>query len=1577
MVADQPGSGDSYWYEWYVGLEYVIELLVPGTNVESVTFQEARLTAIDDVVVRFRDGTPTCCFQVKHARETSQSGCNVTSNTLVTKEKNKDGSPKRSLLGSLAYGWREFKCKNGREPHVLLYTNRSYGSKSSNRTYDEKVYRALPVGEFFGTLKSKVAEVTSVQEIQFGDDDLDAQFKEFVESIDCLDESQLLRFLRSLEIETSQLGLDDEKNRLIELLSTKVCAGKMDLASDVFDKLCASLRDWTTSERRSKVTLKEVQRCVESVNRLPVAQPIKVAVPNPIFPSREQLARGLSKEILADYCPVTFIAGDAGAGKTRLVSSMCEMMTPSPVRFHAFKPLDVDDYSFAPDKGVTDSRSMWSTLLNDIRSSLIDWSADPSPIPVINILCTEEELRGETMRLAEKLSDERNAPTFIIIDGIDHAARCGDAVTFLCDIPSPENWPAGVKLVLVGQPREMYPAYPEWLRTQNDLVRTIEIPPLCVDDIVCLVEAETKLEVNAARIVAEEIHRRTGGNTLGAVYAVRSIAWDNTREVGDAIFIVRESRIGGNIQEYYAELWKGAERAFAIDAALDEEAHHLVLCTMYLLDGIVSPGILSSAFPNVFKESYKAEMGLEALSPVVRKSKDGRYRPIHNDFRIFVSKRALAEMNSPRLKYVARQLADYALDSADSFIRGFYGVRLLKNAGMRDKCAELFNTGFVMDAMRIGVSWPLLCEQAFEAYQSACDRRDFRAVYRVILAMFTMSQIAEHTDYYGEDQYMSRVVGVLPSDLYLPPLSEEHLGAYLVSLLRIRWLLENDSNNDNATELYDMWFGGHTPASFVLTVVGDEYVPQHIGCEEKLGNLMERWGGVAAFLGYESEDACRDMDESQGLLRELVQKYCDGYAFEKLSTMADASCVEQFLNHGGFTRDGVLRILREGLSGSAGRFDGNLKVFCKEMVRAGRKADSSRGDMILPLCAAVAISSGNASGRITGCIDLRSAITDIRYSGDRASALVAWCFMESYTSNETSLGPAVTSALSSMEELKGDGDFSFDFPYAARAAACLGFAAGHGIRINPDSEGARALNAYLLSDFDNRRCLYYADLLLQYILFGPCASSLWIEALEQRALRRYALSSRQYKRKLRLLDYLADRGDHDVIGAFVKKQFNEDGSLAEHDVYDSETIAVLMRYVDLTDCDLGEEAKRKKEACRVSFTEHKDDALRHLVGLFGIAAKNGDIEESDAWRLISIDRRACEDSNADESREIGAAVLDWAIEVGISQVSRISAWDLAYAHDDWFLWRQFEGLLRVSATSEDIFACLALACIICCLDDELDDGRVTVAARMCINRASEICCSDLVASTVSEIIDVTNVTRTVEQSVGPYSHAKGERRKDLVRELKEMQIADVEAIAYEGPFDSGSVMEQAELACEELVARGESFGKVYNRLAKKRRSDLANGGWEWYSNSVSSMIRAIAWHANDDCFFELLLERGRRGITYGLSTPASDVAFAMRHRLEKRSPGEAVMLFRDECASKEAWLSANGALPTNGLGVPDCLGPIADSIGSYVVDICTKLIVCSDENATLCKYIEWGCAHSPNMSARMRARAECYLPSNM
>ena len=52
----KPGMGDPYWYEWSVGLKYVIQMLNPDSGIEYVELQADVALGLDDVVVSYVDG---------------------------------------------------------------------------------------------------------------------------------------------------------------------------------------------------------------------------------------------------------------------------------------------------------------------------------------------------------------------------------------------------------------------------------------------------------------------------------------------------------------------------------------------------------------------------------------------------------------------------------------------------------------------------------------------------------------------------------------------------------------------------------------------------------------------------------------------------------------------------------------------------------------------------------------------------------------------------------------------------------------------------------------------------------------------------------------------------------------------------------------------------------------------------------------------------------------------------------------------------------------------------------------------------------------------------------------------------------------------------------------------------------------------------------------------------------------------------------------------------------------------------------------------------------------------------------
>ena len=48
-----PGIGDPYWYEWFVGLKYVIQMLNPDSGISCVVFQQWNMmTGINSYAIK-------------------------------------------------------------------------------------------------------------------------------------------------------------------------------------------------------------------------------------------------------------------------------------------------------------------------------------------------------------------------------------------------------------------------------------------------------------------------------------------------------------------------------------------------------------------------------------------------------------------------------------------------------------------------------------------------------------------------------------------------------------------------------------------------------------------------------------------------------------------------------------------------------------------------------------------------------------------------------------------------------------------------------------------------------------------------------------------------------------------------------------------------------------------------------------------------------------------------------------------------------------------------------------------------------------------------------------------------------------------------------------------------------------------------------------------------------------------------------------------------------------------------------------------------------------------------------------
>ena len=152
-----PGIGDPYWYEWSVGLLYVIEMLNPDSKIDCVILQHSGYDVIDDVVVTYVGGHKRLCIQVKHHISTSQMD-NLTFGKMLESSQRASGTIKPCLFKALFDGWKTAKASDSGDLKPVLYTNRLTTGRRSGRHYKTQSYSAYSLNDFIAKIKQAIAD---------------------------------------------------------------------------------------------------------------------------------------------------------------------------------------------------------------------------------------------------------------------------------------------------------------------------------------------------------------------------------------------------------------------------------------------------------------------------------------------------------------------------------------------------------------------------------------------------------------------------------------------------------------------------------------------------------------------------------------------------------------------------------------------------------------------------------------------------------------------------------------------------------------------------------------------------------------------------------------------------------------------------------------------------------------------------------------------------------------------------------------------------------------------------------------------------------------------------------------------------------------------------------------------------------------------------------------------------------------------------------------------------------------------------------------------------------------------------
>lgn len=355
-----PGIGDPYWYEWFVGLKYVLRMLNPDSGISCVVFQHGEYNTIDDVVVEYDNGNKQLCYQVKHEISTSVSNSLTFGKMLETK----DG--KKSLFEALFLGWKDANSPGSHTIKPVLFTNRTIHNRRATRTDNGEKYSAYPVDKFVSLIQNEISGGQDLSTINERDSNLAHQWNELCNALRMANKDELISFFEVLSIEGNQQNLTELEQSLVESLSqTFEC--NIGVARELFGRLLVGLKTWTTTERHiQQVFLEDVYSVLGFEEDIDDSQH-RLAAPYPFFESRQVFCEELDKKLLSTEKKVVFLSGDPGSGKTSTISYLQATTSRFLLRYHTFKPISPEQRFYNADPGMCTPENLWGTLLIQLR----------------------------------------------------------------------------------------------------------------------------------------------------------------------------------------------------------------------------------------------------------------------------------------------------------------------------------------------------------------------------------------------------------------------------------------------------------------------------------------------------------------------------------------------------------------------------------------------------------------------------------------------------------------------------------------------------------------------------------------------------------------------------------------------------------------------------------------------------------------------------------------------------------------------------------------------------------------------------------------------------------------------------------------------------------------------------------------------------------------------------------------------------------------------------------------------------------------------------------------------------------
>lgn len=1491
-----PGIGDPYWFEWYVGLKYIIEMLNPDSGINCVIFQHETYKTIDDIVVEYNNGTSQLCYQIKHEIATSQPN-NLTFGKLVDKEKNE-----KCLFEALFLGWKKASSEMKTTIKPVLYTNRKILNRRAGRTAcNGNNYSAYPVDQFLSSMQAIFENTEDYSNIVIKDPALMHQWEELCSALKIEDKDipEAANFLKHLTIQANQPDLIESEQALLSALSSLFGCNE-GLSKELLGKLIFALREWTTTRRKTaKITIEEVYSALGTEIDINESQH-KLAPPFPFFKSRQAFCRIVEQKIRETDKKVVLLSGDPGSGKTSTISYLQSTTDLFLLRYHTFRPISPEQRFYNADTGMCSSENLWGTLLIQLRQKLKGKLAEYE-VPISNKLLTVEGMRSHVCRLLGRMAKEavdQDSRIYVCIDGIDHAARANGMVSFLPSLPLPSEIPDGVCFVIVGQPICLYKAqYPAWISNGN-MVEYLDMPKLCIEDIGQLIVCKLPQFQEVVDGLAKFIDQRTEGNNLSAVFAIEEIK--GTISLEEAIERLNASQITADIQQYYHHIWEYMKTEIfhmGLPFAFPES---VIACSILLMNGRVEAGILSEALQHKYRISETEwRQILDKLYPlIIPCSEDGEYALFHNDFRIFL----MGTINGCETLYrdIALSLAEYLLNNERGLLTYVSAIPLLLCAKRTDLIPTYFTAGFVINALAKGVSKQRLDDFLRMSYEAACDNRDYEGYTNTYLAAKTLYQHGVYFEYY-ERNYNSNDYPELSSvdilEVRVLPVLRENLNEYgeVLELCKKLYKIGTKECAERANVLYERWFGELSPYLFV-GLCSEKEAPEDEAwklCSTEVGLFLQQWGTSSAELGI-----VVPVLEKPSLQRERYALYTFGDAyFTKCMDLHRPDMAVAALK-GGFVDKACFSENLEAIF--YGRFFDKFKSFLPQ-ISFDRETPSKK---LLAMTMQV-ICQPEAKiekQQLTPFENIQHIYDEVSYSTVLRSFLLGYI--------ECTLDDVVICGHTRefYSFLEGDIRGKDQITKLARLASLIG--KNYALPKTSVSDALRRyvewfLTSRLWRSFDYSKARRF---LLFMLLQSPAADSLanvdWLIAALK--IQLFEIGHIGAYHKTEILNYLKQHERLDVIREYILMLYGEDCSRISIEENKVDIHNHFLPYGEAVEPKMMKMFSERLKWDVAGYTGHKEYAMKSISDAFEIIS----IEEPAFWRKagerLYQQSKIAAMSNNEYKYEICENIMRAAVNCGISDFWTLHNWNDEFRMSPSLMEQALYGFIKQADKIADLEALWLLNCGLhswYTKDDRLGAKGIYEA---CCKRAKELGIDfrSTVEKKTPQWLNIIDYESKEGDSGYEENEFAKQRKEELSKICLEYESASIEALINILP--RVPILDHAEKRYELIINRlvSEDLFTIdnANRVLESVCGFLARDDWayERFDSIISSLMQKLG----NEAFWKLAATIGLHLCDYNYQTSTRSMSVLLKLYC-RPDLNQMKALFEKELFAQKQWISGN------------------------------------------------------------------------